>query len=43
MQNVIEAWGTPIKKFQGDPNSISIPKLLEGAWGFEGWEPIVAP
>jgi hypothetical protein len=35
--NILEAWGTPTKIFQGDLNSISTPKLLEKARGLEGW------
>ncbi len=35
--NILETWGTPTKIFQGDLNSISTPKPLEGARGLEGW------
>jgi hypothetical protein len=37
-KNTIEACGTPTKKFQGDQNSISMPKLLEGGMGSGGME-----
>ncbi len=40
--NTIEAWGTPTTNLQGDLNLISMPKLLEGARGLEGWGTIVA-
>jgi hypothetical protein len=40
--NTIEGWGTPTKNLKGDLNLISMPNLLEGAWGLEGWGTIVA-
>jgi hypothetical protein len=35
-ENIIKAWGTLMKKLQGDFNSISMPKLLERGMGFKG-------
>jgi hypothetical protein len=37
-ENIIEAWGTLIKKLQGDFSSISMPKLLKGGMGSKGME-----
>jgi hypothetical protein len=37
-ENTIEACGTPTKRFKGDKDSISMPKLLEGGMGFGGME-----
>jgi len=36
--NRIEIWGTPTKKFQGDPNLIFTSKLLEDGKGLGGME-----
>jgi hypothetical protein len=35
-KNTIKAWGTPTKKLQGDPDLISMPKLLKGGMGSGG-------
>jgi hypothetical protein len=39
----MEALGNPLKKIQGDLDSISMPKLQEGAWGLEGWGIVATP